>query len=134
MSVVSVGDRYDVTIGRDLLDQVADVLPEQAEQVLVVHSEALPGPARRVAAAITGSGRVAHLAAVPDAEHELAVGVAAASLAAINPGRFGATRHHGSATRGWIGRARWRAASGDGDDSRRSHKLLHRVTSNASHA
>ena len=68
MSVVSVGDRYDVTIGRDLLDQVADVLPEQAEQVLVVHSEALPGPARRVAAAITGSGRVAHLAAVPDAE------------------------------------------------------------------
>ena len=68
MSVVSVGDRYDVTIGRDLLDQVADVLPEQAEQVLVVHSEALPGPAQRVAAAITGSGRVAHLAAVPDAE------------------------------------------------------------------
>lgn len=68
MSVVSVGDRYDVTIGRDLLDRVAEVLPERAEQVLVVHSEALPGPAERVAAAITASGRTAHLAPVPDAE------------------------------------------------------------------
>ena len=68
MSVVSVGDRYDVTIGRGLLDRVAATIPEQAEQVLVVHSEALPAPAQRVAAAITASGRTAHLAPVPDAE------------------------------------------------------------------
>ena len=68
MSIVSVGNRYDVSIGRGLLGQVADVLPEQAEQILVVHSEALPAPAQRVAAAITASGRTAHLAPVPDAE------------------------------------------------------------------
>ena len=72
-----VGDRYTVTIGRDLLDEVAALVPQRAEQVLIVHSAGFPDPAIRVARAIEGSGRRAHLAAVPDAEAAKTVDVLA---------------------------------------------------------
>lgn len=88
--VVPVGDRYTVTIGRDLLDDVAALVPQRAEQVLIVHSAGFPDPAIRVARAIEGSGRRAHLAAVPDAEAAKTVGVLADLWGRL--GREGFTR------------------------------------------
>jgi 3-dehydroquinate synthase len=89
-TVIGVGDRYDVVIGRDLLASAADALPAAAEQVLVVHSAALPAPAEAVAAAVAASGRTAHLAAVPDAEAAKTAAVAADLWGTL--GRHGFTR------------------------------------------
>ncbi len=88
--IVSVGGRYDVRIGGGVLDAVAEVVPERAEQVLVVHSAAFPGPARRVAARIEATGRAVHLAAVPDAETAKTAAVAADLWGVL--GRHGFTR------------------------------------------
>ena len=77
MTLVAVGDRYDVTIGRGLLDTAAAAVPERAEQVLVVHSVGHPVPALRVAQAVERTGRTVHLAPVPDAESAKTVDVLA---------------------------------------------------------
>lgn len=89
-TVVRVGEGYDVTIGRDLLGDIGDVIPERAEQVLVVHSSGFDAPARRVAAVIRGTGRRVHPAGVPDAEDAKTAGVAAELWSTL--GRHGFTR------------------------------------------
>ena len=46
---------YDVTIGRDLTQSIADSLPSTASKVLLVHSEVLGARAGALKAAIEGS-------------------------------------------------------------------------------
>lgn len=67
-TVIPVGEGYDVSIGTGILPEVAGIVPERAERVLVVHSSGHPGPARSVADAVAGTGRAVVLAPVPDAE------------------------------------------------------------------
>lgn len=67
-TVIPVGGSYAVTIGTGVLPDVAGLVPERAERVLVVHSSNHSGPAREVAAAVSGTGRSVVLAPVPDAE------------------------------------------------------------------
>lgn len=60
---------YDVHVGRGLLEQVPDLIPERARRVVIIHQPSL----REVAAELreqllAGNGREAFLAEVPDGE------------------------------------------------------------------
>ncbi len=81
---ISVGSDYQVLVGRDLLARVPDLVPEAANTVAVVYSEALPEPAEAVADALAGAGRSVALCPVPDAEPGKTAEVAAGLW-----GRFG---------------------------------------------
>ncbi len=88
-TTVSVGGDYDVVVGHDLLASVGAMLLPGVDRVLVVHSEAFPGPARAVAQAL-GIDHEVHLAAVPDAE--AAKSAESASTLWARLGRAGFTR------------------------------------------
>lgn len=79
-TVISVaGDQpYDITVGRDILDLVADALPPSARKVLVVHPPTLSAQAAQLRELLLASGeRQVLLAEVPDAEQGKRVEVAA---------------------------------------------------------
>jgi 3-dehydroquinate synthase len=59
---------YDVVVGRDLLDQVAQSLPIGVRRVLVVHTDRVATAARRVHEVLMAKGLDVSLAKVPDGE------------------------------------------------------------------
>jgi 3-dehydroquinate synthase len=65
---VNTAAPYDVTIGSDLTQSIADSLPNTATKVLLVHSEVLAARAGALKAGIEGTGRTVISAVVPDAE------------------------------------------------------------------
>ncbi|MGN6753465.1 MAG: 3-dehydroquinate synthase [Intrasporangium sp.] len=89
-TTIRVGDAYDVVIGRDLLGEVAPLLGDGVERVLVVHSAALTGYGESVADSLARQGYAAQLAAVPDAEAAKTAGVVSRLWAEL--GQAGFTR------------------------------------------
>ncbi len=87
---IAVGSAYDVVVGRDVLPTVADLVPETARRVLVVHSAGLVRPAVTVRDALRDKGFDVHEAAVPDAEAAKTSDVAAQLWGQL--GRAGFTR------------------------------------------
>ena len=70
-TVITVsGDQpYDITIGRDILPLVAEVLPPSARKVLVVHPPTLAAQAAALRETLMAGGeRQVLLAEIPDAE------------------------------------------------------------------
>ena len=79
-TVITVaGDQpYDITIGRDMLPLVAEVLPPSARKVLVVHPPTLAAQAAALRETLMAGGeRQVLLAEIPDAEQGKRVEVAA---------------------------------------------------------
>ena len=79
-TVITVsGDQpYDITIGRDILPLVAEVLPPSARKVLVVHPPTLAAQAAALRETLMAGGeRQVLLAEIPDAEQGKRVEVAA---------------------------------------------------------
>ncbi|HHU11343.1 MAG TPA: 3-dehydroquinate synthase [Intrasporangiaceae bacterium] len=68
ISTISVGDDYDVLVGRGLRDRLPTVLPAGAAQALIVHPPTLRELADAYAAVVAEAGVRTHLAEVPDAE------------------------------------------------------------------
>lgn len=89
-TVIPVGSDYDVVIGGGVLEQVADLLREGVERVLVVHPPTLSGLADRVVGLLTDKGYAAEPAEVPDAESAKTSTVAASLWGRL--GRAGFTR------------------------------------------
>jgi 3-dehydroquinate synthase len=77
-TVISVGAAYDVVVGRDVLDDLAGLVPPGAVRALLVHPPTLRALADRCAAAIARAGVETHLAEVPDAERAKAAATAVA--------------------------------------------------------
>ncbi|MGB8380253.1 MAG: 3-dehydroquinate synthase [Dermatophilaceae bacterium] len=85
---ISVGDEYDVLIGRDLRGALVPLLPDAAASVMVVHSASVRHLADRLAEQVRGSGRTAYLHAVPDAEAAKTASVAARVWQALGQADF----------------------------------------------
>ena len=77
VTVIPVGTAYDVVVGRDLLDDLAEHVPEGAVRALLVHPPTMRGPARRCARTLEAAGLEVHPAEVPDAETAKTVETAA---------------------------------------------------------
>ena len=77
MSVISVAGRYDVTIGRGVLERAAAAVPDTAARVLVIEQAAVAAVAERVAADLTARGIEVLREAVPDGEAAKTVEVSA---------------------------------------------------------
>lgn len=90
VSIIPVGDDYDVLIGSGVIDRVADQLGDGVERVLVVHPPTLTELAARVGASLSARGMGVHLALVPDAEAAKTAGVAAGLWSRL--GQAGFTR------------------------------------------
>ncbi|MFC7488992.1 3-dehydroquinate synthase [Knoellia sp. CPCC 206453] len=90
MSVVSVGDDYDVVIESGCSKRVADVIDEGVQRALVVHPDSMRTLGERVTASLRDSGIEAYAAGVPDAE-DAKTAVVAADLWALL-GHHGFTR------------------------------------------
>jgi 3-dehydroquinate synthase len=88
MTRIPVGDRYAVDVAPGALAGLGDALPPAAEQVLVVHSEAMPALGARVAGLVAATGRRPLLAPVPDAESAKTAGVAADLWARMGEAAF----------------------------------------------
>lgn len=88
MTRIAVGDRYAVDVAQGALQQLGEALPPAAEQVLVVHSEAMPELGARVAALIEAGGRRALLGPVPDAETAKTASVAETLWALMGEAAF----------------------------------------------
>ena len=86
---ISVGDDYEVVVGRDLLGGVAAMFHPGVQRVLVVHPGSLTAPAEAVARALRPDHEV-HTAAVPDGEEAKTAAVAAQLWGRL--GRAGFTR------------------------------------------
>ncbi|KAB7744609.1 3-dehydroquinate synthase [Nostocoides sp. F2B08] len=65
---ITVGEDYDVLVGRDLLAQVGGLVPPRAERALVVHPQTLGTYADLAQSALQDAGLEVHRAQVPDAE------------------------------------------------------------------
>lgn len=79
-STISVAgeDGYDITVGRGILDHVADALSPEARKVLVVHPPTLASAAAELRERLLADGgREVLLAEIPDAEQGKRVEVAA---------------------------------------------------------
>ena len=85
---ISVGDEYDVLIGRDLRGALVPLLPDAAASVMVVHSASVRHLADRVADEVRESGRTAYLHQVPDAEAAKTAAVAAQVWQALGRADF----------------------------------------------
>ena len=74
-----VGDAgYDITVGRDILDRVADALAPSVRKVLVVHTSTLGAKAANLRERLQADGtREVLLAEIPDAEQGKRIEVAA---------------------------------------------------------
>ncbi|MGP9537065.1 3-dehydroquinate synthase [Brachybacterium sp. AOP43-C2-M15] len=59
---------YEVHVGRGLLDGLPELLPERVARVVIVHQPSLREVAEQVREAITGTGRQAFAAEIPDGE------------------------------------------------------------------
>ena len=67
-TIAVTGDNpYDITIGRGILDSVAQALPAAAQRVLIVHPPTLSAQAEELRGRLQGERQVL-LAEVPDAE------------------------------------------------------------------
>jgi 3-dehydroquinate synthase len=73
----SVGENYDVVVGRGLLDQLAPVLGERVKRVLVIHPRALRLTGDTVRDELAAAGFTALTAEIPDAEEGKHIQVAA---------------------------------------------------------
>ncbi|WP_270887862.1 3-dehydroquinate synthase [Pedococcus sp. 5OH_020] len=74
---ISVGDQYDVVVGRGLLDELPALVGEGVQRVLVVHPRALATTGEAVREDLVGKGFEAYAAEVPDAEEAKTAQVAA---------------------------------------------------------
>ncbi len=88
MTAIAVGGRYAVRVAPGALSVLPDVLPDGAEQVLVVYSEAMTGLGRAVADLVAATGRRPLLAPVPDAESAKTAAVAADLWARMGEAAF----------------------------------------------
>ncbi|MFQ6173258.1 3-dehydroquinate synthase [Oryzobacter sp. R7] len=88
VTVVPVGDAYEVVIGRGVSDRVTDLLDGGVRQVLLVRPEPLARLAAPVAERLTAAGLVVHEAAVPDTEVAKTAGVAAGLWATLGQHAF----------------------------------------------
>jgi 3-dehydroquinate synthase len=84
---ISVGDSYDVLVGRDLLGSLTELL-RKAEQVAVLHSAPLKDYATRVVDTLSDNGFRPLPLEVPDAEAGKAVEVAARCWDALGTAGF----------------------------------------------
>ncbi len=89
-TTVSVGDDYDVLIGRGLTDRIAGLLGPGVDQVMVVHPAPMGVLAQQVAEQLRNGGLTPLLALVPDAEEAKTAAVASELWGAL--GRAGFTR------------------------------------------
>lgn len=76
-TVIRVGDDYDVVIGRGVLDEVAERVPQTSTRALLVHAPVMEQVAEQVAERLRERGVEPVTAAVPDAEAAKTVEVAA---------------------------------------------------------
>ncbi|MFW5471581.1 3-dehydroquinate synthase [Knoellia sp. CPCC 206435] len=90
MSVVRVGDAYDVVIKSGCSLRVADVVGDGVQRALVVHTDSMRTLGEQVVSSLRGAGVEAYAAAVPDAEDAKSASVAAELWAVL--GRHGFTR------------------------------------------
>lgn len=74
---IRVGDDYDVVIGTGLLGELAGLVGERAERVLVIHPHALAATGEAVREDLVAHGYSAFAAEVPDAEEAKSAEVAA---------------------------------------------------------
>ncbi|MCA0292612.1 MAG: 3-dehydroquinate synthase [Actinobacteria bacterium] len=74
---VPVGTAYDVVLGRGVLAGVADLVPDSARRVLIVHSDTLPQVVGPVRDALRAKGLHVVDGVVPDAEAAKTIDVAA---------------------------------------------------------
>ncbi len=88
-STISVGEDYEVVVGRDLLAGVSAMLRPGVQRVLVVHPRSFPGPAEAAAVPLRLDHEV-HLVGVPEAEDAKTAAVAGDLWARL--GRAGFTR------------------------------------------
>ncbi len=79
---------YDVVIGRDLLADVPVLVGADAHRVLVLHPEALGGPAHALRDALAERGYEPHLLTLPDAEEAKTAEVAATCWSALGRAAF----------------------------------------------
>lgn len=77
MTVISVAGRYDVTIGRGVLDRVAEAAPGTAARVLIIEQAAVSSVADRVADDLRQRGLDVTREVVPDGEAAKTVEVSA---------------------------------------------------------
>jgi 3-dehydroquinate synthase len=75
--VIPVGDEHEVLVGRGVLGQVVDLVPEDVRQVLVVHPAGFERYASTVARRLEDAGLIVRDAPVPDAERAKTAEVAA---------------------------------------------------------
>ncbi|MEU1970370.1 3-dehydroquinate synthase [Microbacterium sp. NPDC019599] len=78
-TITVAGDQqYDITVGRGILDRVADAIPAEARKVLVIHPPTLAAQAAKLRDRLLDDGtREVLIAEIPDAEQGKRVEVAA---------------------------------------------------------
>ncbi|MBP6995818.1 MAG: 3-dehydroquinate synthase [Phycicoccus sp.] len=86
--MVPVGDDYVVAVGRGVVATAAELLPQAAAQVLIVHTRTVAAAADAVAEGVASSGRVPLLHEVPDAEAGKTASVASAGWEALGRADF----------------------------------------------
>ncbi len=90
MSVIAVGDAYDVVIEGGCSQRVAEVVGEGVRRALVVHPHSMGALGDQVTSSLRASGVEAYAAPVPDAEDAKTAAVAAELWAVL--GQRGFTR------------------------------------------
>jgi len=90
VSVIPVGDAYDVVIESGCSQRVAEVVGEGVQRALVVHTHSMRTVGERVTSSLRAAGVEAYAAAVPDAEDAKTAAVAAELWAVL--GQHGFTR------------------------------------------
>jgi 3-dehydroquinate synthase len=85
---IPVGDQHDVVVGRGLLGQVVDLVPDGVRQVLLVHPAGFERYAAVVAHHLEDAGLVVRDAPVPDAERAKTAEVAALLWAELGQHAF----------------------------------------------
>ncbi len=85
---VPVGDQHDVLVGRGILTEVVDLVPESVRQVLLVHPAGFERHAAVVARRLGDAGLLVRDAPVPDAERAKTAEVAARLWAELGQHAF----------------------------------------------
>ena len=85
---IAVGDQHDVLVGRGVLGEVVDLVPEGARQVLLVHPAGFERYAAVVGRRLEDAGVVVRDAPVPDAERAKTAEVAARLWAELGQHAF----------------------------------------------
>jgi 3-dehydroquinate synthase len=85
---IRVGDQHDVLVGRGVLGDVVDLVPEGVRQVLLVHAAGFERHAAAVARRLEDAGLVVRDAPVPDAERAKTAEVAARLWAELGQHAF----------------------------------------------